>query len=135
MYTKMENSGVEDVCYEEEHIRKVLQVISSNFEKYFKDFIESNAMNGLSAADFQKLQVKFGLKPEKHKKAKDLSRNYKDIIIEAIERFEKDRADYERIFDEELLEDEDLDEPNEWQFDDDPYNVVYYEFPDEDDEE
>lgn len=105
MYTKMENSGVEDVCYEEEHIRKVLQVISSNFEKYFKDFIESNAMNGLSAADFQKLQVKFGLKPEKHKKAKDLSRNYKDIIIEAIERFEKDRADYERIFDEELLED------------------------------
>ena len=33
-------------------------------------------------------------------------------------------------------DDEDyLDEPNEWQFDDDPYNVVYYEFPDEDDEE
>ena len=37
--------------------------------------------------------------------------------------------------DDELLEDEDLDEPNEWQFDDDPYNVVYYEFPYEDDEE
>ncbi|MBQ2666691.1 hypothetical protein [Methanobrevibacter sp.] len=35
-----------------------------------------------------------------------------------------------------ILDDEDyLDEPNEWQFDDDPYNVVYYEFPDEDDEE
>ena len=37
--------------------------------------------------------------------------------------------------DDEILEDEDLDEPNEWQFDDDPYNVVYYEFPYEDDEE
>lgn len=37
--------------------------------------------------------------------------------------------------DDELLEDENLDEPNEWQFDDDPYNVVYYEFPYEDDEE
>ena len=37
--------------------------------------------------------------------------------------------------DDELLEDEDLAEPNEWQFDDDPYNVVYYEFPYEDDEE
>ncbi len=35
-----------------------------------------------------------------------------------------------------ILDDENyLDEPNEWQFDDDPYNVVYYEFPDEDDEE
>ena len=38
-----------------------------------------------------------------------------------------------------IIEDDDdedfLDEPNEWYFDDDPYNVVYYEFPDEDDEE
>ena len=24
-------------------------------------------------------------------------------------------------------------EPNEWFFDDDPYNIVYYEFPEEDD--
>lgn len=35
-----------------------------------------------------------------------------------------------------ILDDEDyVEEPNEWQFDDDPYNVVYYEFPDDDDEE
>ena len=27
-----------------------------------------------------------------------------------------------------------LDEPNEWFFDDDPYGIVYYEFPDEDDD-
>lgn len=34
-----------------------------------------------------------------------------------------------------IFEDEDfLDEPNEWFFDDDPYGIVYYEFPDEDDE-
>ena len=33
-------------------------------------------------------------------------------------------------------DDEDfIEEPNEWYFDDDPYNVVYYEFPDEDEEE
>lgn len=37
-----------------------------------------------------------------------------------------------------LLDDEDfIEEPNEWCFDDDPYGIVYYEFPydDEDDEE
>ena len=35
---------------------------------------------------------------------------------------------------ENLLDDEDfLDEPNEWFFDDDPYGIVYYEFPEEDD--
>ena len=34
-----------------------------------------------------------------------------------------------------ILDDEDyVEEPNEWQFDDDPYNVVYYEFPDDDEE-
>lgn len=38
--------------------------------------------------------------------------------------------------DDDIIDDEDyLDEANEWQFDDDPYNVVYYEFPDEDDED
>ena len=41
----------------------------------------------------------------------------------------------EELGDDILDDDEYLDEPNEWQFDDDPYNVVYYEFPDEDDEE
>ncbi len=35
-----------------------------------------------------------------------------------------------------LDDDEDFtDEPNEWQFDDDPYGVVYYEFPPDDDED
>lgn len=35
-------------------------------------------------------------------------------------------------FDEDVDEDY-LDEPNEWFFDDDPYGIVYYEFPDEED--
>ncbi|WP_405268717.1 hypothetical protein [Methanobrevibacter sp.] len=36
---------------------------------------------------------------------------------------------------EDILDDEDyLDEPNEWYFDDDPYGIVYYEFPEEDDD-
>lgn len=34
-----------------------------------------------------------------------------------------------------ILDDEDfIEEPNEWFFDDDPYGVVYYEFPPEDEE-
>ena len=42
----------------------------------------------------------------------------------------------EEEIDEEYWDDEDfVDEPNEWYFDDDPYGVVYYEFPDEDDED
>ena len=38
-------------------------------------------------------------------------------------------------FDDILDDDEDfIEEPNEWFFDDDPYGIVYYEFPEEDDE-
>ena len=35
----------------------------------------------------------------------------------------------------EIIDDEDfIEEPNEWYFDDDPYGVVYYEFVDDDEE-
>ena len=37
----------------------------------------------------------------------------------------------EGIDDELMLDDDDeMAEPNEWYFDDDPYEIVYYEFPD-----
>ena len=32
--------------------------------------------------------------------------------------------------DDELMLDDEMAEPNEWYFDDDPYEIVYYEFPD-----
>ena len=36
----------------------------------------------------------------------------------------------------EIIDDEDfIEEPNEWYFDDDPYGIVYYEYPDYDDED
>ena len=37
--------------------------------------------------------------------------------------------------DDEILDDEDfIEEPNEWYFDDDPYGIVYYEFVDDDED-
>lgn len=47
------------------------------------------------------------------------------------------QVDGDMELEEDLLDDDEdfIDEPNEWYFDDDPYRVVYYEFPDEDDEE
>ena len=38
-------------------------------------------------------------------------------------------------FEEDIIDEEDfIEEPNEWFFDDDPYKIVYYEFPIDDDE-
>lgn len=46
-----------------------------------------------------------------------------NIVIQ-VEGLEEDGDDF-------ILDDEDeMTEPNEWYFDDDPYEIVYYEFPD-----
>lgn len=36
-------------------------------------------------------------------------------------------------FEEDILDDDETVEPNEWRFDDDPYDVVYYEFVNDED--
>ena len=51
-----------------------------------------------------------------------------NIVIEV----EGDELLYYEVFDD---DDEDfIEEPNEWYFDDDPYGIVYYEFVDDDGE-
>lgn len=41
----------------------------------------------------------------------------------------------EELEDDDLLDDEDfIEEPNEWYFDDDPYGIVYYEFVDDEED-
>ena len=109
MYTKMDNSGVEDICYEQGHVEKVLDVIKKNFDQHFIRFLDSSAGTGISMNDIQALQKKFGIKVQEKKKNQDLSQNFKTIISEAIDDFEKDRGDYQKIFRQNWLEDLDED--------------------------
>lgn len=109
MYTKMENSGVEDICYEQEHVEKVLDAIKKNFDSYFRRFLDSTGGMGISLEDIQNLQKKFGIEVKQKKKNNDLTNNFKTIIRESINDFEKDRADYEKIFRQNWLEDLDED--------------------------
>ena len=109
MYTRMDNSGVEDVCYEQEHVETVLAAIKKNFDEYFIRFLDSICGKGVSLKDIQGLQIKFGIDVQKRKKNQDLTGNYKTIIREAIDDFEKDREDYQRIFRQGWLEDLDED--------------------------
>ncbi|SET20460.1 hypothetical protein [[Clostridium] polysaccharolyticum] len=109
MYIKMDNSGVEDVCYEQEHVEKVLAEIKKNFDGYFMRFLDSTAGKGVSLESFQGLQKKLGVEISQKKKNNDLTNNYKTIIKEAIDDFEKDCKDYKKIFRQEWLEDLDED--------------------------
>lgn len=109
MYTRMDNSGVEDICYEQEHVERVLAAIKKNFDDHFMRFLDSAGGKGLSLEDIQGLQKKFGIEIQKKKKHSDLTGNYKTIIREAIDSFEKDREDYQKIFRQNWLEDLDED--------------------------
>ncbi len=109
MYTRMNNSGVEDICYEQEHVERVLAVIKKNFDQHFNRFLDSSGGKGVSLEGIQGLQKKFGIDVQKKKKNSDLTVNYKTIIRESIDEFEKDRGDYERIFRQSWLEDLDED--------------------------
>ena len=109
MYTKMNNSGVEDICYEQGHVERVLDEIKQNFDEYFLRFLDTTGGKGLSIEAIQGLQKKFGIEVQKKKKNRDLTENYKVIIHEAVDDFEKDRGDYEKIFRKSWLEDLDED--------------------------
>ena len=61
MYTKMDNTGVEDVCYEQEHVEKVLEAIKKNFDQFFNPFLESAGGKEISLENVQSLQKKFGI--------------------------------------------------------------------------
>ena len=109
MYTRMDNSGVEDICYEQEHVEKVLAAIKQNFGQHFDRFLDSSGGKSISIESIQGIQKKLGIEVQKKRKNSDLTENYKAIIREAIDDFEKDREDYQKIFRQGWLEDLDED--------------------------
>lgn len=111
MYTRSDNRDVEDICYDFEHVNKVMTEIKKNFDAYFQRFIETCGGTGMTSEDFARLQKKFGVSGKKPDaaSAKKLSENYKAIIREAYDNFSKDQDDYLEIMDVELLEDMDED--------------------------
>ena len=109
MYTRMDNSGVEDVCYEQGHVETVLRSVKKNFDQHFIRFLDTTGGKGISLEDVQGLQKQLGIEVRQKKKNRDLTDNYKAIIREAFENFEKDREDYQKIFRAGWLEDLDED--------------------------
>ena len=103
MYTH-QDGFVESCCYGYEHVEMVLEEIKKNFDEYFDKFVETCAGTVASESEFQQLKDKFGASNTGNKANRDLKNNYKSIIIEAYEDFEKDRDKYIDIFDVEALE-------------------------------
>lgn len=104
MYRHQEERSVESICYEQKHIDKVLDAIKAKFPDYFNDFIMLEAGYAVSEKDIQKIATKLGVQNVKAKKNTDIAKKFKNIIVESLDDFEKDREKYVAIFDEEALE-------------------------------
>lgn len=104
MYRHQEERSVEKICYEQKHIEKVLDAIKAKFADYYNDFIQLEAGYAVSERDIQKIATKLGVQNVKSKNTTDVTRKYKNIVVESLENFEKDRNKYIAIFDEESLE-------------------------------
>lgn len=104
MYTHQEEREVEAICYDTNHIKNVTEAIENKFENYFEDFIKLEGGSGVSQESIKRIAKKFGVENIKTKRNIDVKDIFKNIIIESIEDYEKDRGKYQAIFDEEALE-------------------------------
>lgn len=111
MYSHQEERSIEKICYEQEHTRKVVEAIKKKFEDYFDDFIKLEAGHGISEETAKKIGNGIGVTNIRIKKCNDITKKFKNIIIESIDDFEKDREKYKAIFDKEALEEYEDDPP------------------------
>lgn len=102
MYTFQAERSVEKICYEQEHVNKVLVVIKENFTKYFNDFIINEGIP--KHIDINKISSTLNIENDISEKSKDKSQCFKNILAKGLIDFEKDRKKYLDIFDEEILE-------------------------------
>ena len=104
MYAHQDEWDVEEICYDDSHIDKVIEELRKNFDGYFEQFIETEAGAGVSEQAFKDLQKAFGTKTVTKRSAKNGSKAFKSIISNAYIKFEKDRQKYLDIFDTDMLE-------------------------------
>lgn len=94
---------VEDCYYDDEHTWAVAEAVEKNFEEYFERFVETDGGLLLSDSEFSELKKKFAFYTNNNSKDNNAN-NFKLLIAEAYEEFEKDRQKYLNIFDDETLE-------------------------------
>lgn len=87
MYAHQEERSVEEVCYETNHIDKVIESVNNTFEKYFDKFIMLEAGSIASEEEIKRLAEKFGVENVKVKKNIDITKKFKNILVESVENF------------------------------------------------
>ncbi len=107
------NRDIEEICYNNDHIKEVFSQIRTNFTSYFKQFLETEAGYRITGKELAKIVEELGVTvTDDSSKADNKEDSFKRIINEAIEKFEKDRQSYLDILDLEALDEYEDDPPN-----------------------
>ena len=61
MFVDNDSWDVEEICYDHTHIQNVVSEIKKNFDTYFEKYIQTEAGNGISQEDFEKMKRKMGI--------------------------------------------------------------------------
>ena len=97
-------NDIEEICYDPDHIKKVLSEIILNFPRYFQNYLEQEAGQAIPISDIEKLAKSLGTIKLPKKKPIDKQNVYNRLLNEAIVVFESDRTTYKEILDEAALE-------------------------------
>ena len=99
------NREVEEVCYDNDHIKEVFSQINTNFSFYYDQFLETEAGNRITEKDLAKIAEKLGATvTDNSSKFTNKREKLERIISGAINEFEDDRQSYLDILDLEALE-------------------------------
>ena len=105
MIRQMQDSfNLENICYEKAHIDEVVAEIRSNFDKWFKKFL--NSQNGYVPLDeiVEKAAEKISISTLGGESSRSDNEKLEMIIAEAINDYQKDQKKYKDIMDLEVLE-------------------------------
>lgn len=97
-------NAIEEICFKEDHIQKVLGEIKRNIPDYFEKYVSTDAGQSADDEKLAQLAAKFGSTPKRNKKKVDKEEVLVRIVKEAIKSFESDREAYQDHLHPEALE-------------------------------
>lgn len=95
---------IEEVCYEEDHINSIEEILKKGFDKYFQKYIETENANSIDKEKFKQLASKFKIQDNNKKQLDNTKKILQRIINDEIDSYEKDRDKYLEFLNSEYLE-------------------------------
>ena len=95
---------IEEICYDKDHIDKILTEIEANFPAYFHDYLYTDGGNIINDENIKKLAEHFGSSLKNKKKNINKTEVYLRLMFESVVSFERDRNSYLEILNLEYLE-------------------------------